>query len=277
MNLEVLNREIKDFNQETHGSTDYDKDEIYVMGESPSEFAPLKYLSKKIEGLTKSRDLLTLGLVHDTYDLFEYDDFPKWFESQFSRKLNRTLSKKISILHLPKNKEIFDAIETVNKCYEVLRAEQILMNGKNLPVQLGEWYCKAIFGLEQRKSSSQRGFDFYLEEKRIEVKVHWSNVSSPKGVKMRKSLVDLADHCILIYIARNFMIREICFLDSSFILRKFGGKGHTIFLKDSDVSQYFFSKSDKHYMKVANKTALLKYSNPTLAMTLAEHFSSAED
>lgn len=276
MNLEVLNREIKDFNKETHGSTDYDKDEIYVMGESPSEFAPLKYLSKKIEGLTKSRDLLTLGLVHDTYDLFEYEDFPKWFETQFSRKLTRTLAKKISILHLPKNKEIFDAISTVNKCYEVLRAEQILMNGKNLPVQLGEWYGKAIFGLEQRKSSSQRGFDFYLEDKRIEVKVHWSDVSSPKGVKMRKSLVDLADHCILIYIARNFMIREICFLDSSFILRKFGGKGHTIFLKDSDVNQYFFSKSDKHYMKVANKTALLKYSNPTLAMTLAEHFSSPE-
>ena len=272
MNLEVLNREIKDFNQETHGSTDYDKDEIYVMGESPNEFAPLKYLIKKIEGLSKSRELLKLGLVHDTYDLFEYEHFPSWFENQFSRKLTRTLSKKISILHLPNNKEVFDSIELVNKCYEVLRAEQILMNGKNLPVQLGEWYAKAIFGLEQRKSASQRGFDFYLEDKRIEVKVHWSDVSSPKGVKMRKSLVDLADHCILIYIARNFMIREIGFLDSSFIVRKFGGKGHTIFLKDSDVSQYFFSKSDKHYMKVANKSALLKYCNPQLAMKLAEHF-----
>ena len=86
--------------------------------------------------------------------------------------------------------------------------------------------------------------------------------------------MELSDHCILIYIARNFMIREICFLDSSFILRKFGGKGHTIFLKDSDVSQYFFSKSDKHYAKVVNTSALLKYSNPTLAMKLVEYFGS---
>ncbi|MBK24169.1 MAG: hypothetical protein CME70_09235 [Halobacteriovorax sp.] len=273
MNLEVLNREIKDFNQETHGSTDYDKDEIYVMGESPNEFAPLKYLVKKIEGISTPRDLLKLGLVHDTYELFEYEHFPQWFEAQFSRKLTRTFSKKISILHLPNNKEIFDSIELVNKCYQTLKAEQILMNGKNLPVQLGEWYAKAIFGLEQRKSASQRGFDFYLEDKRIEVKVHWADISSPKGVKMRKSLVDLSDHCILIYIARNFMIREICFLDSNFIIRKFGGKGHTIFLKDSDVSQYFFSKSDKHYAKVVNKTALMKYSNPQLAMKLAESFS----
>ena len=81
MNLEVLNREIEDFNKETHGSTDYDKDEIYVMGESPSVFTPLKYLIKKIEGLSSARDLLKLGLVHDTYDLFEYDHFPKWFEN----------------------------------------------------------------------------------------------------------------------------------------------------------------------------------------------------
>lgn len=272
MNLEVLNQEIRNFNQETHGSTDYDKDEIYVMGESPKEFAPLKYLIKKIEALTKSRELLKLGLVHDTYDLYEYEHFPKWFENQFSCKLTQVKSKAISILHSPNNKEIFDSIELVNKCYETLRKEQILMNGKNLPVQLGEWYVKAIFGLKQRKSSSQRGFDFYLEDKRIEVKVHWSDASSPKGVKIRKSLVELSDHSILIYIAKNFMIREICFLDSSFILRRFAGKGHSIFLKDSDVSQYFFSKSNKHYKKVVNSSALMKYSNPTFAMKLSEDF-----
>ena len=51
-----------------------------------------------------------------------------------------------------------------------MRKEQIILNGKNLPIQLGEWYAKNIFGLRQEKSSSQRGFDFYLGENRIEVK-----------------------------------------------------------------------------------------------------------
>ncbi|EQC52235.1 hypothetical protein M901_1149, partial [Bacteriovorax sp. DB6_IX] len=37
---------------------------------------------------------------------------------------------------------IFDAIETVNNSYEVLRSQKILFNGKKLPVQLGEWYAK---------------------------------------------------------------------------------------------------------------------------------------
>mgnify|MGYP000253517509 CR=1 FL=1 len=69
----------------------------------------------------------------------------------------------MSILGMPDNKSILDAVETVNKCYEILTAQQILVNGKKLPVQLGEWYAKCIFGLHQKKSTSQRGFDFYFE------------------------------------------------------------------------------------------------------------------
>jgi hypothetical protein len=72
------------------------------------------------------------------------------------------------------------------------------------------------------------------------------------------------------YISKNFTIRDILFLDSEFILRKFDTKGHTIFLKDQDVSGYFFSKSDKHFDKVVNRNALLRFASPTLAMKLED-------
>lgn len=272
MDLEDLEQKIKEFNQETHGSSDYDNDKVYVMGSDPTQFAPLTYLSKKLGGIKDETLLLALGYVSDSYDLFTDSNFPDWYEKQFGHKLKRSLARSVDIFHRPASKEIFDAIEQVNKCYEVLRENNIIMNGKNLPVQLGEWFAKTIFGLRQVKSASQRGFDFYLKDKRVEVKVHWADTSSPKGVKLRKSLVDLADYCIIMYVARNFMIREICFLDSDFVTRKFGAKGHTLFLKDPDVNTYFFSKSSKHLDKVVNKTALLKYSSPMFSMKLAELF-----
>jgi PBP1b-binding outer membrane lipoprotein LpoB len=90
-------------------------------------------------------------------------------------------------------------------------------------------------------------------------------------------MIELSEFCIIIYIARNFMIRELCFLDSDFIKRKFSGKGHVVFLKEVDISDYFFSKSEKHIDKVVNSSALLKYSSPTLAMKLAEKFSTTTD
>jgi hypothetical protein len=145
------------------------------------------------------------------------------------------------------------------------------VNGKNLPVQLGEWYAKIIFGLHQVKSSSQRGFDFKTEGgKTVEVRVHWHDMTSPKGVKVKKSLIELSDYCIIMYVSKNFTIRDILFLDSEFVLRKFDAKGHTIFLKDQDVHNYFFSKSDKHYDKVANKMALLQFATPNLAMKIED-------
>ncbi|MDC1174076.1 hypothetical protein OAT67_01670 [Bacteriovoracaceae bacterium] len=272
MNFERLQEFIEVFSQEKHGSSDYYKEEIFVKGNGHQKFAPLKYLMKKIEELETSAQLNKAGLVCDSFNLYDQDEFQEWYEYQFSRKLPRTLSKNITIYNLPDNKKIFDAIETVNKCFEVLREQHILLNNKNLPVQLGEWYAKTIFGLKQMKSSSQRGFDFYLNGKRVEIKVTWGDLSSPKGIKVRKSLVDLSDYCIVMYIARNLMVREICFLDSDFIMRKFSGKGHTVFLKDSDVGQYFFSSSSKHVDKVANSSALLKYGTPVFAMKIAEQF-----
>lgn len=273
MNNALIAEKIKEFSKQTHGSTDYHKDSYFIKGEVENEYAPMKFLCKKVEGLRELKNLLSIDYVCESLEFSDDEIFPEWYEKQFSRKLKRAEHKSIHIVYRPKNKEIFNAVESIHKGYEVLRSSHILLNGKNIPVQLGEWYAKCIFGLYQVKSTSQRGFDFLLGDKRIEVKVHWADQSSPKGVKLRKTLVDLSDHTIIIYLSRNFMIREICFLDSSFIIRKFSSKGHTIFLKDADISDYFFSKSEKHVDKVINSNALLKFSNPNFAMKIAENFS----
>lgn len=274
MKAEQLNSEIAEFSKATHGSTDYYKDETYVQGGLSGEFAPLSYLVRKFEWLKSYEQIIDKGFIFDSLELFSNDSFQKWYETQFGRKLKRGFLKKVSLLHLPDNRKIFDAVEVINKSYDVLKTSQIVLNGKKLPVQLGEWYAKCIFGLKQKKSTSQRGFDFFLGERRLEVKVHWGDFTSPKGVKLRKSLVDLSEICIVVYIAQNFMIREICILDSSFVVRKFAGKGHTIFLKDADISSYFFSKSVLHHEKVVNSSSLLKFAAPSFAMNIAENFSS---
>lgn len=265
-----INDAISAFNASTHGSTDYFQDEVYVMVDETT-YAPISYLKKKIEGL-KAEKLIESGYIYDSFELIAVEKFQDWYEKQFARKLKRVQAKKILFLHLPDNKKIFDVIETVNSCYEILRDQKILFNGKKLPVQLGEWYTKCIFGLMQEKSTSQRGFDFLLGDKRVEVKVQWGDSTSPKGVKLKKALVDLSDFVIIIYIARNLMIREVCFLDSAYVSRKFSNKGHTVFLKDSDISTYFFSKSAKHKDKVVNSNSLMKYSLPSFAMKLTENF-----
>lgn len=272
MDLERSFDEIKAFSQEAHGSSDYNLEEFFVKGRHDDEFAPMKYLCKKVEDLSGPKDFLSIGFILNSFDLMRWPRFQEWFERQFARKLTKRIAKNIYIISEPKNKEIFDAIESIHQNYEVLKKNKILINNKNLPVQIGEWYAKFIFGLKQVKSASQRGFDLYLDDKRIEIKIHWSDQSSPKGVKIRKSLVQLSEFCVIIYLMKNFMIREICFLDSSFISRKFSTKGHTFFLKDSDLFSYFFSRSHKYLEKVVNSTALLKFSSPTFALKLAEKF-----
>ncbi len=275
MDIQKLNEEIKLFSSSTHGSSDYDKDEYFVMGDDRIGFAPLKFIQKKQPECKDIFSLLRLGFVYDSFELSNNENFQIWYEKQFSKKLLRRDAKKISIVYVPNNKLILDQINLVNRSYEILSHEQILLNGKNLPTQLGEWYAKCIFGLKQVKSTSQRGFDFVMADaKRVEIQVEWSDASSPKGVKIRKTLVDLSDYCIIIYVAKNFMIREVCFLDSEYVSRKFSSKGHTIFLKDSDVSAYFFSRSSKHFDKIINPITFLKYASPNLAMKLSEKLSA---
>lgn len=270
MDRERLFQLVHEFCQETHGSTDYGKDEIYISGNSDDQFAPISFIRKKYPEIQTKEDLLKEGLVYQSYELLENNHFTAWYEKQFSRKLNTKLSKHFGLLYDPDRKAIFGALEKVNEAYEILRKEFLLLNSKNLPVQVGEWYAKCIFGLRQLKSSSQRGFDFFFDDKRVEVKVHWSEKTSHKGVKIKKSLAELSDWCIVIYLAKNFMIRDICLLDSEFILRKFADKGHTIFLKDADVATYFFSKSSKHFDKVLNMKNLLQFASPNFALKLDE-------
>jgi hypothetical protein len=259
------------FSEATHGSSDYDKDQIYVRGNSDREYIPLTFLQKEMPELEEISKLKAEGFVFSSYDFLELNEFDQWYQAQFNKRLSSKTMKNLGILHLPDQKAIFDTVEVVHQTFQILKDHKVLMNGKNLPIQLGEWYSKIIFGLHQIKSSSQRGFDFKTEiGKTVEVKVHWHDATSPKGVKIKKSLAELSDYCIIMYISKNFTIRDILFLDSEFILRKFDTKGHTIFLKDQDVAGYFFSKSDKHFDKVVNKNALLRFATPTLAMKLED-------
>jgi hypothetical protein len=260
---------VKEFSSLSHGSTNYDKDEIFIMGASVTEYVPFSYLVKKLPEIKTVENLQALDFMYSSLSFLENREFDDWYSKQFNKKINQKIKKNVGIIHLPDTKKIFDTVEVINQVYEILKESRVLNNGKNLPVQLGEWYAKMIFGLKQVKSSSQRGFDFYSREgKMVEVKIHWHDLTSPKGVKIKKSLADLSDYCIIMYVAKNFMIRDILLLDSEFILRKFPGKGHTVFLKDTDVASYFFSRSNKHYDKIVNKSALMRFAGPNFAMKL---------
>lgn len=268
MQLETLFALIKEFCKGSHGSSNYDEETLFIMGESPREFVPFRYLKKKVDQPLSLDDLHAMGFIYCTHDFLENSSFKEWFEKQFSIKVTSKMARNWVILYHPNHKTIFELLESVTKAYDLLRKEQIIINSKNFPIQLGEWYAKSIFGLKQVKSTSQRGFDFELDGKRVEVKIHWGDSSSPKGVKIKKSLVELSDWCIILYENLNFLIRDICLLDSDFVLRKFSGKGHTIFLKDADISSYFFGRSGKQFDKVVNKTALMMFASPQLALKL---------
>jgi len=267
-----VNQLIEEFCQQTHGSSSYDKDSYFVLGSAKDKFAPLSFLKKKDPSIVSTAELIKEGFSLEKLDLIDNQSFHKWFERQFSKKLTSKNADNITLVKQINLRPVFDSLETIDRCYEVLRSEDILLNSKNLPVQIGEWFAKCIFGLQQIKSSSQRGFDFRFGDKKVEVKVHWSEKTSHKGVRIKKSLARLSDWCIIIYLNRNFMIRDICLLDSEFILRKFSGKGHTVFLKDPDVSSYFFSHSSKHFDKILNKKMLMQFSSPNFAMKLDEKF-----
>lgn len=268
---ELLENMADEFNSSNHGNTEYWRDEIFIRGKSDEEFIPFTYVSKKNEEIKDVTSLQEVGYVFSSLDYLELSKFDKWYQDKFNKKLSAKNRKNIGIVHYPDTKQIFEAVEIVNQVYSILKNYKVLVNGKNLPIQLGEWYAKTIFGLKQLKSTSQRGFDFYLENgKKVEVKIHWHDITSLKGVKLKKSLVEMSDTTIIMYVSKNFMIRDVLLLDSDFIIRKFAGKGHTIFLKDSDVTGYFFSKSTKHFEKIVNKKALLQFSTPSLAMKLDE-------
>ncbi|MDP7319650.1 MAG: hypothetical protein QF441_03535 [Bacteriovoracaceae bacterium] len=264
-----------EFSSQTHGSSDFWKDHYFIRGEKDDVFLPLSFLQKKDPKIKDTAYLQANGYVISSLTYLDLRSFDKWYKKMFNRKLTLKEKKAIDIIHFPDSKKIFEAVEIVDQVYQILKDHKVLVNGKNLPVQLGEWYAKLILGLHQKKSSSQRGFDFYTHDnKKIEVKIHWQDTTSPKGVKLKKSLVEMSDYTVVMYVAKNFMLRDILLLDSDFVIRKFAGKGHTIFLKDSDIHTYFFSKSNKHYDKIVNKTALMQFSSPSLALKIDEKINT---
>jgi hypothetical protein len=263
----------KEFSASSHGSSSYDTELLYVMGDSENEFVPFSYLVKKIPSISNMRDLQKNGFSYSSAGFLELESFTEWYKKQFGKKFTQKHYSQIGILHFPREAKILSIVSEVSKCYEELKNEHVINNGKNLPVQLAEWYSKLIFGLKQVKSSSQRGFDFYSDDgRKIEVMVDWNDRSSPKGAKLKKALVEISDCCIIIYINSKFLIRDILFLDSDFIMRKYSDKGHTIFLKDNVVSEYFFSVSSKHHDKIISKDTLLNFSAPTLKSKLEARF-----
>ncbi|MCY4644430.1 MAG: hypothetical protein OXB88_07410 [Bacteriovoracales bacterium] len=267
--IENIFESARNFSQSSHQHSIYGKDDTYIKGRGKEDYIPLSFLKEKIKSLD-SNELLKAGFIFSSYRLGDGDPFSNWYLSQFGKKPSQSLLKKLSILYIPDHKVIFDTVGIVSQCYEILQDHHVVINNKNLPTQMGEWYAKSIFGLKQVMSTSQRGFDFFIGDKHIEVKVHWGDRSSPKGVKIRKSLVRLSDFVIIMYVAKNFTIREICFLDSDFVERKFHGKSHVLFLKNQDISSYFFSKSSKHFDKIVNRSSLMKFASPLFAMRLDE-------
>jgi len=255
----------KEFSGSSHGSSSYDSEVLFVMGENENEFVPLSYLIKKVPSLATMKDLQVQGFCYSSAAFLDLESFTEWYKKQFGKKFTQKHYAQMGILHFPRELKILSIVDEVSKCYETLKIEHVINNGKNLPVQLAEWYAKLIFGLKQVKSTSQRGFDFYSDDgRKIEVMVDWNDRSSPKGAKLKKALVEISDCCIIIYINSMFLIRDILFLDSEFIMRKYSDKGHTIFLKDSVVSEYFFSISTKHHDKIVSKGTLLNFAAPSL-------------
>lgn len=273
----LLDQAASEFASQSHGSSDLWSDSVYIIGKDESEFVPLSYIQKKFSEITSIRDLQNEGYVVSSLTFLELKNFDEWYQKTFNRKLTQKHKKTVDIIHYPETQKIFEAVEIVDQVYQIMKDHKVLNNGKNLPIQLGEWYAKTILGLHQKKSSSQRGFDFFTNDgKKVEVKTHWQNVTSLKGVKLKKSLVEMSDYTVIMYIAKNFLIREILLLDSDFVIRKFAEKGHTIFLKDSDIGSYFFSRSNKHYDKIVGKSLLMKFAQPNLAIKIDENIEKSK-
>lgn len=154
----------EEFSSQSQGSSDYWKDTAYVRGDDDTKFIPFSYIQKKENEVNSLGDLQSEGYVISSLDFLELESFASWYQDTFNRKLFQKDKKNILIVHHPDHKKIFEAIEIVDQVFKILKDHKVLINGKNIPVQLGEWYAKTILGLRQVKSSSQRGFDFYDEE-----------------------------------------------------------------------------------------------------------------
>ena len=121
------------FSGSTHGSSDYDKDSLFVRGSSDREYVPFTFLQKEMPEIDTLNTLKSEGFVFSSYDFLEINEFDQWYQNQFNKRLSSKLMKNIGILHLPDQKSIFDTVEVVHQTFQILKDHKVLMNGKNLP------------------------------------------------------------------------------------------------------------------------------------------------
>jgi hypothetical protein len=257
---------INEFNQKIHDGAKHGEDDYFVQAGDDLLYAPLNYLKKKCPSLKSEADLLKLGFFFGPQDLHTESQFVLWYEKRFQRPLTPSIQKKAQFLFPAIQEEILHPLQVINQQFELLKKQRILTNSKDLPTQFGEWLTKSIFGLKHRKSmSQQRGFDFEWQDKKVEVFVYWKlksqTQSSLKGLKIKKTDLHLYDICILVYLTPDFLIKDLCFLDSSYIQRKFASKGHSLFIQEEEIQMYFFTRSSKHYDKIINEKTLLTFAS----------------
>ena len=75
MDIQKISEEIKLFSSSTHGSSDYDKDEYFIMSEDRKDFAPFKYLQKRLPETKDIYSLLRVGFVYDSFELSNNENF----------------------------------------------------------------------------------------------------------------------------------------------------------------------------------------------------------
>jgi hypothetical protein len=272
MEDQQLQKLIEEFCQETHGSSNYNQETLFLAGVEPGQFVPINYLKKKTKNLELESQLVEQGYIYGNYEFWEKSDFREWYEQQFGHKLPIKATKTINFLYKNNTDLILHSIDKIHEIYLQLNDQKIIINSKNFPIQLGEWYVKSIFGLKQVKSTAQKGFDFLMDGDAVEIKVNWkihsSERPSPKGLKIKKSLVGLAQSCIFIFLSQDFRIKDLCLLQSDFLLKRFPTKGHTLFIKELEIAPFLLSRSDKYLVKLKNKKTLLLFSSPQLKQKL---------
>ena len=89
MENEELFKVVKEFSSQTHGSTDYHLEELFIQGRHEDEFAPFKAICKKIEWLEKKEQLLKEGFIIDSIDLFGEEQFAAWYEKTIFQKISK--------------------------------------------------------------------------------------------------------------------------------------------------------------------------------------------
>lgn len=82
-----------DFSAQSHGSTEYDKDTIYVMGSSDHEFVPMSFMMQSIPEIQGVQDLKKIGFVFSSFDFLELASFEQWYLRQFQKRLTTKAMK----------------------------------------------------------------------------------------------------------------------------------------------------------------------------------------